>query len=657
MHKASQIGVWPGAAKAFFAWLPLGLLSPPLAWAAGAESIGWPAYGGSPGGGHYTAAAQLTKDNVDGLQVAWMHRSGDFREGVITGVDGFDASGQAASAFVNTPIVVRDTLYYCTPFNRVFALHPATGAERWRFDPGVNIDEEHLTNCRAVSSWVDAEAQPGDPCAHRIILPTLDGRIFALDGATGKRCPGFSDNGEIDLTAGLTEHGAKEYGITSAPAILGDALITGAYVLDSFRADVPSGVVRAYDLRNGAFRWGWNPVPPGAEPVDADGNFIPGTTNVWSTISVDAERNLVIVPTGNSSPDYFGGDRGGNLDHYSSSVVALDGGTGEVVWSYQTVHHDIWDFDVPSQPTLVDVTIDGRTSPAVVQATKMGLTFVLHRETGAPLHPVEERPVPQTGAVPGEYLSPTQPFPLKPEPLHQLGISPDDAWGFTFWDKGECRRKLEELTTGPIYTPISEKGTVMYPSNIGGQNWGAPAVDPGRGLMVTNTKHVGMVLRLAPRAECDQSANVGMPQRGAPYCVFMNPLLSSWGAPCTKPPWGTLDAVDLSSGRIKWRVPLGNLKHLAPWPVSLMIKGTIEFGGPMVTAAGLTFIAATADRQIRAFDTDTGAELWRDELPTTGNSVPMSYVSGGKQFVVVAAGGHFTSPSPPGDYLVAYSLP
>ena len=657
MHKASQIGVWPGAAKAFFAWLPLGLLSPPLAWAAGAESIGWPAYGGSPGGGHYTAAAQLTKDNVDGLQVAWMHRSGDFREGVITGVDGFDASGQAASAFVNTPIVVRDTLYYCTPFNRVFALHPATGAERWRFDPGVNIDEEHLTNCRAVSSWADAEAQPGDPCAHRIILPTLDGRIFALDGATGKRCPGFGDNGEIDLTAGLTEHGAKEYGITSAPAILGDALITGAYVLDSFRADVPSGVVRAYDLRNGAFRWGWNPVPPGAEPVDADGNFIPGTTNVWSTISVDAERNLVIVPTGNSSPDYFGGDRGGNLDHYSSSVVALDGGTGEVVWSYQTVHHDIWDFDVPSQPTLVDVTIDGRTSPAVVQATKMGLTFVLHRETGAPLHPVEERPVPQTGAVPGEYLSPTQPFPLKPEPLHQLGISPDDAWGFTFWDKGECRRKLEELTTGPIYTPISEKGTVMYPSNIGGQNWGAPAVDPGRGLMVTNTKHVGMVLRLAPRAECDQSANVGMPQRGAPYCVFMNPLLSSWGAPCTKPPWGTLDAVDLSSGRIKWRVPLGNLKHLAPWPVSLMIKGTIEFGGPMVTAAGLTFIAATADRQIRAFDTDTGAELWRDELPTTGNSVPMSYVSGGKQFVVVAAGGHFTSPSPPGDYLVAYSLP
>ena len=639
------------------------LVSP---FAATGQTIGWPAYGGADGGGHYTAAGQITPQNVERLELAWTHRSGDFREGVISGVEGFDAEGQPASGFINTPIVVEDTLYYCTPFNRVFALDPRTGEERWRFDPKVNMALEHLTNCRAVSSWIDPQAPPGALCAHRIILATLDGRIVALDGAGGKRCSGFGDDGEIDLTVGLTEHEASEYAITSAPAIIGDKLVTGAYVLDSFRPDVPAGVVRAYDLRSGAFVWGWNPVPPGKPAVDAEGNFIAGTTNVWSTISVDAERNLVFLPTGNSSPDYYGGDRGGDLDYYSSSVVALDASTGEVVWRYQTVHHDVWDLDVPAQPTLVDLTIDGVTSPAVVQVTKMGMTFVLHRETGQPLHPVEERPVPQTGAVAGEYLSPTQPFPVKPEPLHQLGISPEDAWGFTFWDRGQCRKALEELTTGPIYTPLSEKGTVMYPSNLGGQNWGSPAVDPGRGLMVTDTKHVGMVVRLVPRADQDEDEDededeecgedVSMPQQGSPYCVLMRPFLSPWGAPCTKPPWSTLAAVDLSTGDIVWQVPLGNLKHLAPWPISLM-GGTMEMGGPMVTGSGLTFIAATADRRLRAFSTETGDELWSDELPTTGNAVPMSYVSGGKQFVVIAAGGHFTSPSPPGDHLMAYSLP
>jgi quinoprotein glucose dehydrogenase len=325
-----------------------------------------------------------------------------------------------------------------------------------------------------------------------------------------------------------------------------------------------------------------------------------------------------------------------------------------VVWHYRTVHHDIWDFDVPAQPTLVDLTIDGHTRPAVVQVTKMGLTFVLDRETGEPLFPVEERPVPQTGAVPGEYLSPTQPFPVKPDPLHQLGVSPADAWGFTPWDKRQCRKQLEALTTGPIYTPISEQGLVMYPSNVGGQNWGAPAIDPERKIMVANTKHVAMVVQLVPREQCGPGS--AFPQEDSPYCVNMRPFLSPWGAPCTKPPWGSLAAVDLTTGDIRWQLPLGTLKHQAPWPLSRM-KGGVEMGGPMVTATGLIFIAASADRHIRAIDLDTGAELWADEMPTTGNAVPMSYVSGGDQFVVIAAGGHFPSTSPAGDYLIAYRLP
>ena len=620
-----------------------------------ADSIDWPTYGGAPGGGHYTAATQIDAGNVGDLAVAWTHRSGDFRLGLIRGVKGFGGEEMPASVFMATPILVHDTLYYCTPFNRLFALDPRTGAERWVFDPGVDMSREFVTNCRGVSSWTDPLAgDPSAPCAHRILMGTLDSRIVAVDGRTGARCKGFGVDGEVDLSSGLSEHDAKEYSVTSPPAVIGDLLVTGAYVQDSVRKGVPSGVVRAYSARTGEFRWGWNPVPPGMPARDETGAYTAGTTNVWSIISVDAERNLVIVPTGNSSPDYYGGDRGGDLDYYSSSVVALDAATGEVVWHYQTVHHDIWDMDVPAQPTLVELDIGGKRRPAVVQVTKMGMTFVLDRETGEPLHPVEERPVPQEGAVPGEYLSPTQPFPVKPEPLHQLSVSPDDAWGLVYFDERWCRKELERLVTGPIYTPVSREGTVLYPSNLGGQNWGAPAVDPNRQVMVANTKHVALIARLVPREECDP--NTFFPQRDSPYCTVFKPFLSPLGAPCTKPPWATLAAVDLAGGDILWQVPLGTLEHQAPWPLSYL-RGGLEMGGPIVTATGLVFIAASADRHIRAFDIDSGEELWADEMPTTGNAVPMSYVSGGRQFVVIAAGGHFTSPSPPGDYLIAYALP
>lgn len=622
---------------------------------SGSPNIEWPAYGGSAGGGHYSAATEITPENVAKLEQTWTHRSGDFRLGELrlTEETRGDDAASLPSAFAVTPIMVRDTLYYCTPFNRVFALDPASGKERWSFDPEVEMSRKVITNCRGVSSWTST-GEPDAFCGHRILLGTLDARLIALDGKTGKRCTDFGNNGEVHLTEGQIDHESHEYAITSAPAIAGDLVISGAFVLDSQRKDVPSGVVRAYNIRTGAFVWGWNPTHPDRLQKNGRGEYVGGTTNVWSTISFDAERGLVIVPTGNSSPDYYGGDRDGHQDYYSSSVVALSVATGEVVWNFQTVHHDIWDMDVPAQPTFANLTIDGKTSAAVVQATKMGLTFVLDRATGKPLHPVEERPVSQEFAVPGEYLSPTQPFPVRPEPLHQLGMTPNDAWGLTFWDKGACREKLEKMHNGDIYIPPSLEGSVMYPSQLGGNNWGSPALDPERKLMVVTTQHLAFNLRLVPQAECPP--NLPFPQTDSPYCVILVPITSPLGIPCSAPPWATIAAVDLESGVIKWQIPFGTLEEMAPWPFYHFIEGGLHSGGPMVTAGGLIFVGAASDGYFRAFNTETGEELWRYKLPATANSVPMSYRYNGEQYVVVAAGGHFTSPMPSGDYLMAFKL-
>ncbi|MEM7096976.1 MAG: pyrroloquinoline quinone-dependent dehydrogenase [Pseudomonadota bacterium] len=614
---------------------------------SGSETIEWPTFGGAPGGGHFTPATQITPSNVRKLKQAWEHRSGDFHE---SSGDTWDQG----SAFAVTPIMVGRLLYYCTSYNRVFALKPHTGEVAWVFDPQVDMSKQGQSVCRGVSSWIDTEAVDSF-CSHRILLGTLDGRLVALDAKSGKRCPSFGEGGEINLRTGLNDHEAWEYQITSAPAVIGDLVISGAMVADSYRDNAPAGVVRAYNIRTGEFAWGWNPTHPEHSAVADDGTYTPGTTNVWSTISVDPARNLVIVPTGNSSPDYYGGDRGGHLDYYSSSVVALDASNGNVVWNYQTVRHDIWDYDVPAQPTLVDLTIAGRQRPAAVQVTKMGLTFVLDRETGQPLHPVEERAVPQEGAVPGEYLSPTQPFPLKPPPLHQLGISPDDAWGFMFFDRIQCQRKLEQLLTGPIYTPPSLKGTATHPSPLGGNNWGAPAIDLERKIMIANTHHMAMEIKLVEQQDChDQEV---YPQKGSPYCARLSPITSSLGAPCSPPPWATLSAIDLESGDILWKRPFGTLEEFVPWPFHTLFESGWQFGGPMVTKSGVTFIGASMDGGFRAFDTLTGEVLWETSLPTSANTVPMSYMFDGKQYVVIAAGGHFTSPRQAGDYVRAYSLP
>jgi quinoprotein glucose dehydrogenase len=614
-------------------------------------STEWSSFGGTPGGGHYSIADEITRSNIRHLTQIWTHNSGDFH-----GPDEQQTSQQgtrgAGTSFQATPILVDGLLYYPSPYNRVFALDPETGEEKWVFDPQVEVNQSLYTPpSRGVSSWKSKDSDY--VCGHRIIFGTMDGRLIALNASNGLPCMDFGKRGTVDLTEGLTPLSrTRDYAVTSPPAIAGDLVIVGAWVIDGNHSDAPSGVVRAYDVKSGEFRWGWNAVAPNTSPHDANGVFRGGTANVWSIISVDLDRELVIVPTGNPYPDYYGGDRQG-FDYYSSSVVALDVNDGHVVWSFQTVHHDVWDYDVPAQPTFVDLPIDGETIPAVVQVTKMGMTFVLNRETGVPLFEVVEKPVPQIGAVAGEVLSATQPFPTKPKPLVQLGITPDDAWGLTFWDKGACRKEMEERLTGSIYTPTSELGTVMYPSQIGGHNWGSPAIDPVRKIMVVNTNHLAVVGQLIPRSECEVD-QVIYPQGGTPYCYAAQPLVSPLGIPCTSPPWGTLSTIDLITGDVLWTVPMGTL---GSWPLS-MIKGGVTLGGPLTTKAGLIFIGASMDPVFRALDLETGEELWQADLPTTANSVPMTYrLENGRQFVVVAAGGHYAGFSEHGDHLVAFALP
>lgn len=622
----------------------------------------WDSYGGSPGGGHFSPLAQVTPANVAGLELVWQHRSGDFRparEGAQGRTYG-DADGpRPQSALQVTPIVVDATLYYCTPFNRVFALDAASGRERWVYDPGVDPDPVMLTNCRGVSSWQNPKPT-GAACDHRIFTGTLDGRLIALDGATGRPCEDFGEAGQLDLHEGLGEHVRSEYSITSPPAILGDLVITGALVLDNRRKDGPGGVVRAFDVRSGELRWSWDPLPPGADPelADAGQRYQKGTTNVWSIISVDTARNLVFVPTGNSTPDYYGGLRGSpgkRLDYYSSSVVALDGASGQVAWHFQAVHHDLWDYDTPAQPTLYDIGRDGLTIPALAQPTKMGHLFLLNRTTGEPLFPVEERPVP-AGDVPGEYYAPTQPFPTLPAPLVAATLSPDTAWGLTPWEESACRDRIAAARWQGIFTPPSVQGTIAYPFQGGGNNWDSPAIDPQRKIIVLRTSHIAAIIHLIPRAECD-SHPTAHPQVGTPYCVTPDILLSPWGLPCTAPPWNTLDAIDLSSGEKMWSVPLGTSRDMAPFPF-WFFKGTPGVGGPTVTGSGLVFIAGSGDHYFRAFSTITGEELWRTRMPAASSATPMTYLADdGRQIVVIAAGSHWASPSGASDHLLAYALP
>jgi len=644
-------------AAAMLWWLPP---RPPLAPPRGGAPDDWPHYGRDPGGGRASPLDQIDRGNVARLKIAWEYHTTDFAHG---------DDGRQKSTFQATPILVEGSLYLSTVYNRVIALDPATGAERWSFDPGID-QSIHYSEwaSRGVAFWRDPSRPAHLPCVRRVYIATIDARLIALDASDGRPCADFGDAGQVNLLAGAGgDPKPGEYGVTSPPVVIGEVVVVGSAIADNQRVEMGRGVVRGFDARSGAERWVFDPIPtspddPAWQAWEEGSALRTGAANVWAPMSADPERGLVFVPTSSPSPDYYGGLRKGRND-YADSVVALHGETGRVVWSFQTVHHNLWDYDLPAQPVLLTVRKEGRDIPAVAQATKMGFLFLLHRDTGAPIFPVEERAVAQS-TVPGEESWPTQPFPTVPPPLAPRTLTPEDAWGLTPWDEGVCREKIESLRNEGIFTPPGFDGTLQFPGIAGGTNWGSLAWERTRGLAVLNMSHLPFETRLIARERFEtEKAARGKheefaPQAGTPVGMVRRPLLSPLDLPCIKPPWGTLLAVELSTGAVKWEVPLGTVRDIAPIPLPIEF-GTPNFGGPIVTAGGLVFIGAAMDDYLRAFDIETGEELWKGRLPAGGQATPMTYrlTDDGPQFVVIAAGGHGRLGTTIGDSVVAFALP
>lgn len=619
----------------------------------------WQWYGGDSGGTRHSNQAQITRENVEQLEIAWTYRTGELGVGFV----------QARKmSFEATPILIEDTLYLSTPTNIVIALDAATGRHRWRYDPKVprHIRYSEVTS-RGVSWWTDETAAADTACSQRIFFGTLDARLIALDARTGRPCADFGRGGSIDLASGARPTQRGEYQVTSPPAVYRDLVIVGSAIGDNRAVELERGVVRAFDARTGAQRWLWDPIPTTPAEAAARGwteesARRTGGANAWSIFSVDVGRGLLFVPTGSASPDYFGGERPGTND-YANSLVALRADSGELVWHRQLVHHDLWDYDLAAQPMLIDFERDGKAIPAVVQATKTGMLFVFDRETGEPVFEIVERPVPESD-VPGETASPTQPFPATPTLVSHAAITPQDAWGLTVLDRASCRELIGKYRSEGLFTPPSLQGSILSPSSIGGVNWGSLAFDSERQLLLAAVNHLPMVATLIPRDEFEPmrkseryADSEFARQVGTPYGMRRELLASPLGLPCTAPPWGSLAAVDLRRNAIRWQVVLGSTRDRTPWFVPSRTIGMPNLGGPIVTAGGLVFVAAATDNYLRAFDVETGRELWKGRLPAGGQATPMTYESQGRQFVVIAAGGHGGLQTDRGDYVIAFAVP
>ncbi|HEY0332314.1 MAG TPA: pyrroloquinoline quinone-dependent dehydrogenase [Stenotrophomonas sp.] len=620
----------------------------------------WPAYAGAPGGGQHSPLSQITPDNVDQLHIAWSFRTGELGAGL---------PDPERRRFEANPLIIDGRMYLTTGTGIAFALDAASGREIWSYDARVARDKHYSDPAsRGVTFWRDAQTSSGTPCHERIVFGTLDARLIALDASNGQPCADFGDAGAVDLGQGVTRHDEPEsrwrnYAVTSPPVVAGDLLVVGSSVGDNRAHALEQGIVRGIDARSGQERWRWDPVPrdpvqataAGWEPAQAADV---GAANAWAPLSVDAERGLVFVPTGSASPDYYGGERrGDNRD--ANSLVALDLHTGRRVWAQQLVHHDLWDYDLASQPALTTVDTAQGAREVVLQATKTGFLFAFDRNDGTPVFPVSEVPVPASD-VPGERASPTQPMPEAALRLARSSpVTPEEAWGPTPGERSECKRLIAGLRSQGIFTPPSVRGTIALPGWAGGVNWGGIAVDPQRQLAILPVTDLPMQVALIPRAQFRWEDREKFPHQelnnmeGTPFGMRRGVLQSSKGAPCVRPPWGKLVAVDLRQRKILWERPLGTLEEDLPW-VPLEV-GLPVLGGAVTTASGLTFVAASADARLRALETATGKTLWEAKLPAGGQATPSVYAVDGKQYVVIAAGGR-EGLGPMGDYVVAYTL-
>lgn len=611
-----------------------------------AENTIWRAYGAMPGGGRYSALDQINRETVSTLAVEWRHSTGHAARAAALGV---------GASYQVTPLFVNDLLYICTPFNRVLALDPQTGEEVWAFDPHEKIfdDDAIASTCRGVVYWQAESPRSNTTCEKRIFKGDRQSRMFAVDADTGEVCSDFGSGGFVDLQS-AEAGGTGRIFMSSPQSVIENALIIGGAVGDNVRANSADGSVRALDVRSGELLWRLMLVPDHLRDIT-------GGADVWPPFTVDEERNIVFVATGSPSVDVYGAHRTDPIP-YANAVLAIDATSGTVIWHYQIVHHDLFDYDLPAQPILTHIMREQETIPAVVQITKMGTVFVLHRETGVPLFPVEEIRVPESD-IPGELASPTQPMPTHPSPFSRTILTEDDVFGLTFWDRGKCKKSFRSLRYEGLFTPSSEQGTLIFPSPGGGGNWGGAAVDPTTGLLIVKGQNFGNIFRLmptdghVPAAGLLEVSSLNRYMEGTPYRIEGGRWESPFGIPCNPPPWGELSAIDLNAGKYVWRRPLGQVPF-GPGGFFRSPKawgGPIS-GGPMVTAGGLVFIGATMEGAFRAIDSDTGETLWSVTLEAPAMAVPMTYKVAGKQYVVVAAGGSHVVGTEFSDALVAFAL-
>ena len=629
------------------------------------DATDWPAYGGNALAQRFSPVDQINPANAGQLTQAWTFRTGDMRG---------QKGDPVETTFEVTPLKIGNSLFVCTPHQSVIALDATSGKQLWRHDPKIQgaLALQHLT-CRGLSyhaasaATASAAGTDAGSCPAKLFMPTADGRILALNPATGAPCTDFgAGKGQIDLWANMPFVNPGSYYSTSPAVVTSKLIIVGGTVLDNVSTTEPSGVIRAFDVNTGALVWNWDAGNPDATaPIAAGASYTPNSPNSWSISSVDEALGMIYVPLGNQPPDQWGGNRTAAVERFSSSVVALDLATGKMRWNFQTVHHDLWDYDVPSQPSLVDLTIAGKTVPALVQPTKQGELFVLDRRTGTPVLPVTEVAAPQ-GAAKGDRTAATQ-------PRSQLSFDPpalkeSNMWGATMFDQLACRIGFRQLRYEGRFTPPSTQGSLVYPGNFGVFNWGGIAIDPQRQIAFVTPTYLAFVSTLIPRVDTTtQYVQNGTPPEGAlpalnenfgaPFATRMHPFTSPLGVPCQAPPWGYVAAADLRTGKVIWQHKNGTVRDSSPLPLPFKM-GVPNLGGPIVTAGGVAFLSGTIDNFVRAYDVSNGAQLWESRLPAGGQATPMTYRGNdGRQYLLVAAGGHGSLGTKAGDYLIAYALP